>query len=238
VSDSLPCWAYGTAVTDTSGVCDACGEDLTPPLLVIYNDEPTFTSGEHPAGLPRRDLVIGLSGLAAGLAIAGVTAVARWPGPRDPFGAQVNLGDAVELVSRITEAGAPVMITPKGADRPVAVTLWDLEHPGAVELYGTDQPISERGLSLMVLRPVSTEPGCRVSICQSSGWFEDPCHASRWNRWGELVDGPAPRGLDRYASTINAEGALIVHLSALVPGVPTGEGRSPDQPSGDNCIGP
>ena len=41
--------------------------------------------------------------------------------------------------------------------------------------------------------------GCRVPFCQTSQWFECPCHGSKYNRVGEKKAGPAPRGLDRFA---------------------------------------
>ena len=43
--------------------------------------------------------------------------------------------------------------------------------------------------------------GCRVPFCETSQWFECPCHGSQYNRVGEKKGGPAPRGLDRFAVT-------------------------------------
>ena len=40
--------------------------------------------------------------------------------------------------------------------------------------------------------------GCRVPWCQTSQWFECPCHGSKYNRVGEKRGGPAPRGMDRF----------------------------------------
>ena len=45
--------------------------------------------------------------------------------------------------------------------------------------------------------------GCRVPWCQSSQWFECPCHGSKYNRVGEKKGGPAPRGLDRFALSVS-----------------------------------
>ncbi len=36
--------------------------------------------------------------------------------------------------------------------------------------------------------------GCRVPFCNSSKWFECPCHGSKYNEAGEYQLGPAPRG--------------------------------------------
>ena len=45
--------------------------------------------------------------------------------------------------------------------------------------------------------------GCRVPWCQTSQWFECPCHGSKYNRVGEKKAGPAPRGLDRFALVVS-----------------------------------
>ena len=44
--------------------------------------------------------------------------------------------------------------------------------------------------------------GCRVPECVTSQWFECPCHGSQYNRVGEKKGGPAPRGLDRFAMSV------------------------------------
>ncbi|MEX2625499.1 MAG: hypothetical protein WD225_01380, partial [Ilumatobacteraceae bacterium] len=37
-----------------------------------------------------------------------------------------------------------------------------------------------------------------VVFCETSGWFEEPYHASRYNGWGEWTGGPSPSGLSPY----------------------------------------
>ena len=62
--------------------------------------------------------------------------------------------------------------------------------------------------------------GCRVPWCESSQWFECPCHGSKYNRVGEKQGGPAPRGLDRFpldgrrAATSSSTPASLVHRPA------------------------
>ena len=57
--------------------------------------------------------------------------------------------------------------------------------------------------------------GCRVPWCQSSQWFECPCHGSKYNRVGEKQGGPAPRGLDRFVLEVSG-GNIIVDTGLLV----------------------
>ena len=47
--------------------------------------------------------------------------------------------------------------------------------------------------------------GCRVPWCQTSQWFECPCHGSKYNRVGEKRGGPAPRGMDRFALEVERQ---------------------------------
>ena len=64
--------------------------------------------------------------------------------------------------------------------------------------------------------------GCRVPWCQSSQWFECPCHGSKYNRVGEKQGGPAPRGLDRFVRRRSAGGKIIIDTGILVTGPPIG----------------
>ena len=51
--------------------------------------------------------------------------------------------------------------------------------------------------------------GCRVPWCQTSQWFECPCHGSKYNRVGEKRGGPAPRGLDHWVVTVSGDKITI-----------------------------
>ena len=53
--------------------------------------------------------------------------------------------------------------------------------------------------------------GCRVPSCESSQWFECPCHGSRYNRVGEKRGGPAPRGMDRFPASVDGRRARGRH---------------------------
>lgn len=71
--------------------------------------------------------------------------------------------------------------------------------------------------------------------CTSSRWFENPCHGERYDRWGEWMDGPSPRGLDRYRSRVE-DGRMIVALAAFLAGPPRGV-RVLSQPAGGpHCV--
>ena len=77
--------------------------------------------------------------------------------------------------------------------------------------------------------------GCRVPFCNSSKWFECPCHGSKYNNAGEYKLGPAPRGLDRFQMAV-VDGSVIVDTSTIKLGPPRGTNTT-DQPlEGPYCV--
>jgi cytochrome b6-f complex iron-sulfur subunit len=77
--------------------------------------------------------------------------------------------------------------------------------------------------------------GCRVPWCQTSQWFECPCHGSKYNRVGEKKGGPAPRGMDRFAFAITG-GSVIVDTSTVFQGPPIGTDTTGQGQEGAACV--
>ena len=77
--------------------------------------------------------------------------------------------------------------------------------------------------------------GCRVPWCESSQWFECPCHGSKYNRVGEKRGGPAPRGLDRFRLEVSG-GNLIVHTDVVYNGPAIGTDTTGQSPEGAPCV--
>lgn len=193
----------------------------------------------EPAGLTvtRREALVGLAGLVAG---AGGAWLVRGLVTQSPFAtARVNVGDVVDLERRI-DADGQVLVD---AEQLIAIVAWNPSTPygdgTAANVYGPDgegHPVTSATTGLMALVLRSTHLRCRVLRCASSGWYEDPCHGSKWNRWGEYAGGPAPRGLDRLESTVG-DGQLVLRLSpiGLIPG-PSRDTQVLDEPSsGPSC---
>ncbi len=57
---------------------------------------------------------------------------------------------------------------------------------------------------LLALYRKCTHLGCAVPWDQAAGEFICPCHASRFEVDGDVINAPAPRPLDRFAITITA----------------------------------
>src|SRR5438445_730791 len=73
--------------------------------------------------------------------------------------------------------------------------------------------------------------GCRVPWCQTSQWFECPCHGSKYNRVGEKKGGPAPRGMDRFPVDVSPDG-IVINTGIVVQGPPIGTNTSGQEAEG------
>ena len=78
--------------------------------------------------------------------------------------------------------------------------------------------------------------GCRVPFCESSGWFECPCHGSKYTRLGEHREGPGPRGLDAFP-VIVADGVVSIDTTVPVFGHPIGTVLVDLPAEGPACVG-
>jgi cytochrome b6-f complex iron-sulfur subunit len=88
---------------------------------------------------------------------------------------------------------------------------------------------------LMALYQRCVHLGCRVPFCEVSQWFECPCHGSKYNLAGEWKDGPAPRGMDRFA--VKVEGGLVqVDTTRIVTGPTRGTDSTRQNPEGPFCV--
>ena len=77
--------------------------------------------------------------------------------------------------------------------------------------------------------------GCRVPFCDSSGRFECPCHGSVFNRNGEYLAGPSPRGMDRFPVTIESDDVLV-DTGTVLEGPAKGVLTMTDEPAGPSCL--
>lgn len=85
-------------------------------------------------------------------------------------------------------------------------------------LPGSD-PTGEGILNVRALSQVCPHLGCRPNPCLEDFWFHCPCHQSRYDRLGIKaagVDfGPAPRGMDRFAVEVDADGVLTIDTTQV-----------------------
>ncbi|MGH2685121.1 MAG: ubiquinol-cytochrome c reductase iron-sulfur subunit [Actinomycetota bacterium] len=172
----------------------------------------------------RRSLLASLGLFTAQFGAASIAFI--WPNLRGGFGSLIDLGLSPDDVkSQIQADRLPFYY---GAGRFYLVNY-----------EGEDTAGVYRGLvgeGIMALYQKCVHLGCRVPFCQQSQWFECPCHGSKYNRAGEYRDGPAPRGMDRFAVTVQ-NGRVQVDTSTVVLGPPRGtETIGQAQPEGPFCV--
>lgn len=156
-----------------------------------------------------------------------------WPTAAPIFGGKVNVGKKDDILASIrsnsgffysSSARSYVTVYPSEA----------LPKAKGVKEYA---PILA-GLEEGIIASYQKCPhlGCRVPQCNSSQWFECPCHGSQYNRVGEKKGGPAPRGMDHFAITVSGSGDVVIDTSTVFPGVAIGVNTSGQEAEGPHCI--
>jgi len=155
-----------------------------------------------------------------------------WPFGSTGFGGVFAIGTVDDIKAFIAAQAKPfyapqartyMEIYPQ-ADLPKAKQVYKPAIYDGMEKYG-----------LVALYQRCVHLGCRVPFCQSSQWFECPCHGSKYNRVGEKKAGPAPRGLDRFHFTVDG-GQVKVDTGTIYIGPPIGTDTTGQQPEGPLCV--
>jgi cytochrome b6-f complex iron-sulfur subunit len=150
------------------------------------------------------------------------------------FGGTVNVGKLADILAAIdaqqkpfyaAQARAYVVRYPKD---PAALAAAKKVYKPAIY-----KDMSELGIVALYQRCVHL--GCRVPFCQTSQWFECPCHGSKYSRVGEKKAGPAPRGLDRFYAT-QAGDSIIVDTGTIFLGPPIGTDTTGQNAEGPLCV--
>jgi len=156
-----------------------------------------------------------------------------WPSLSGGFGSKIRVGKFDEIMDEIADKKEPFYV---GAGR-TYISPYPKEAVDAaknVAAYAAVVEGYEQGV--VALYQKCPHLGCRVPWCQSSQWFECPCHGSQYNRVGEKKGGPAPRGMDRFAATVE-DGIVVVDTGTVIPGPPIGTNTTGQEAEGPNCIG-
>ncbi|MGH9032907.1 MAG: ubiquinol-cytochrome c reductase iron-sulfur subunit [Acidimicrobiia bacterium] len=198
-----------------------------PPVAYVPPDAETL-------GVTRRQFfnrsIVGLMGL--GLAGFGSATLAfLWPFGSGGFGSKFKVGRLADIRAKIAD-GSGFAYYPEGR-------MWITEYPEASldKARAVYEPAvlvaMEAGLSVMYQK--CPHLGCRVPECVTSQWFECPCHGSQYNRVGEKKGGPAPRGLDRFATEVSGD-VLTVDTGAIIQGPAIGTNTTGQEAEGPHCV--
>ena len=151
------------------------------------------------------------------------------------FGGTVNIGKLVDILAAIDAQQKPFY----AAQARTYVVRYPKENAAALtaakKIYkpAVYKDMSDLGIVALYQRCVHL--GCRVPFCQTSQWFECPCHGSKYNRVGEKKAGPAPRGLDRFYAT-QAGDSIIVDTGNIFLGPPIGTNTTGQNAEGPLCV--
>lgn len=186
-------------------------------------------------GVTRRQFlnrsIVNMMGLALGgfgLACLGFL----WPSSSGGFGSKIRVGKISDIKAGIA-AGSGFFYYPEGR-------MWITEYPASAldkarKVY-SDPELVGMEAGVIALYQKCVHLGCRVPQCITSQWFECPCHGSQYNQVGEKKGGPAPRGLDRFAMTVE-NGVLNVDTGNIILGPPIGTNTTGQEAEGPHCIG-
>jgi cytochrome b6-f complex iron-sulfur subunit len=185
---------------------------------------------KKPAGPSRRDFLrtaylVAILGSVA--SFTGASLFFLWPTKRGGFGSIVTVGSVDEVTAAIKEGSGHYPYP--------AARMYLVPYDRKLDVNQNYLEITQNGTApFMALYQKCVHLGCRVPWCDTSHWFECPCHGSRYNRWGEYQFGPAPRCLDRFAVTI-VDGNVVVDTSNIFTGPPRQAGSLQQPPEGPHC---
>ncbi|MGH9005210.1 MAG: ubiquinol-cytochrome c reductase iron-sulfur subunit, partial [Acidimicrobiia bacterium] len=149
-----------------------------------------------------------------------------WPNLTGGFGSKINAGDKAKIDADI-KANDGYAYIPDGR-------FYLVPYDEADDTEGLYTDVAGGGYLALYQR--CPHLGCRVPWCATARWWECPCHGSKYNQAGEYKEGPAPRGLDRFA--INVQGGnIVVDTAKVVTGPPRGTNTTGQELDGPHCVG-
>ena len=169
---------------------------------------------------------LGLSGFGAAILAF------LWPMPKGGFGSKIRVGAVPEILNKITAS--------KGFLYSAEGRMWMTAYPkSAIEKAKAVYPpavLPSMEAGIVALYQKCPHLGCRVPSCLTSQWFECPCHGSQYNMAGEKKGGPAPRGMDRFGTSVVAD-VLTVDTGMIIQGPPIGTNTTGQEAEGPHCVG-
>jgi len=148
-----------------------------------------------------------------------------WPNRAGSTGGEVAAGSLDEVLQFFEREGKPLY----NAEGRFYLVPYDTSDPS--------NPYVAAGVAaggVMALYQRCAHLGCRVPFCESSGWFECPCHGSRYNIAGAVTRDPAATGLSRFRTRIE-DGQVVVDTSQPLAAPPGGSFTINQPPAGPFC---
>ena len=174
-----------------------------------------------------------LTGFALSLSGFGAAALAfLWPTGAGSAGTKITVGTVDDVQKSIDDkqpfynASAKTYIQPFPKE----------DIPKAEQVYPSTI-VAGMAQGYVALYQKCPHLGCRVPWCQTSQWFECPCHGSKYNRVGEKRGGPAPRGMDHFPLEVSGNSIVVdTDSTQLVQGPPIGTDTTGQGQEGAPCV--
>lgn len=173
--------------------------------------------------------------MSAGLAGFGAASLGfLWKGAEGGFGSKINAGKVDDIIAGIRSNNGFLYLPEARA--------WVTEYPKeslakAEVIYASQAPVfAGMASGIVALYQKCPHLGCRVPTCATSQWFECPCHGSQFNRVGEKKGGPSPRGMDRFAISVN-NGSVVIDTGTVFGGPSIGTNTTGQEAEGPHCVG-
>ena len=193
--------------------------------------------GPNLGEMSRRSFMRRMLGVGVGLLsleFLGGTLAFLWPNLTGGLGGQIEIGTAADINGQqpAWKTGEPYIYT--------KARLFFVNVPAGKSLVeGSNQTVEDPGDQVLALYRKCPHLGCQIpQLCDKSHWFECLCHGSKYTILGEKRDGPAPRGMDRFNTTV-ADGVYSVDTSQIITGPPIGTATFDNRGPGDmqHCVG-
>ncbi len=178
---------------------------------------------EQVQGISRREILRGSLAAGMGLWLLEVTAGTigfLWPNLQGKFGGEVKIGTFADVKtansSLPVDQGFPAYYSAARA----FVILIDPSQQRFIP--GADPTGDGTAENVRALYQRCPHLGCKPNPCIKNFWLECPCHGSRYDRLGIKAAGaqygPAPRSMDRFATTVDSDGVLTINTGKITLG--------------------
>jgi cytochrome b6-f complex iron-sulfur subunit len=176
-----------------------------------------------------RGILLGMGISAGGFGVASLAFL--WPTSSGGLGTKVTVG----TVSQVKEA-IDKKIPYYNASAKTYVVPYPEDDLGSAEKVYPPTILSGMEQGYVALSQKCPHLGCRVPWCETSQWFECPCHGSKYNRVGEKRGGPAPRGMDRWPLEVSGDSIVVDTSGTVVTGPPIGTDTTGQGAEGPPCV--
>ena len=188
-------------------------------------------------GVTRRQFfnrsMVGLTAL--GTAGFGAASLAfLWPKVSGGFGSVISVGTVADVEDQI-DSDQPARGFAYYPNARAYITRYPAESLDQAREVYAPSVVTGMEAGFVALFQKCPHLGCRVPECETSQWFECPCHGSQYNRVGEKKGGPAPRGMDRFPVAVDG-GRVEVDTGIVIEGPPIGTNTTGQEAEGPHCI--